>query len=244
MLVDITEEAIVLIMIGSLLAVCIVTRALDRGGLLAATLIGSVIGFLGHWTWLALLIFFLLSASIATRWRYEEKKEMGFAEANEGSRGWKNAVANGGVPAIVVFLHNIMGEPGWGAIAVSCSVAVAMSDTLASEIGVMDSRTRSIISLRVVPTGSNGGMSPTGMLSSAVGSVLLAVAALGLIPDGFSWSDLGAIGIISSVGWIGCQVDSVLGETLENRGYLGKHSVNFTATALGGLLGIASFYVV
>ena len=113
-------------------------------------IIGSVIGYMGHWTWLALLIFFLLSASLATRWRYDEKKALGFAEANEGSRGWRNALANGGAPAIAVLIHEISGAPGWGAMALSSSVAVALSDTLASEIGVMDSRT-SIITLRSVP---------------------------------------------------------------------------------------------
>ena len=32
---------------------------------------------------------FLLSASIATRWRYEEKKRLGFAEANDGQEDGK-----------------------------------------------------------------------------------------------------------------------------------------------------------
>ena len=65
-------------------------------------------------------------------------------------------MANGGAPAIAVLLHDAMGDPGWGAIALSCSVAVAMSDTLASEIGVMDSRTRSIVSLRLYQPGQMG----------------------------------------------------------------------------------------
>ena len=47
-------------MLGALLGVCIISRALDGAGLLAASAIGSIIGFLGHWTWLSLLIFFLL----------------------------------------------------------------------------------------------------------------------------------------------------------------------------------------
>ena len=110
---EFTEEAIVLMMLGALLDVCIISRALDGAGLLAASVIGSIIGFLGHWTWLSLLIFFLLSASIATRWRYEEKRDWRLQEANDGSRGWKNAVANGGAPAIAVLLHDAMGSPGW-----------------------------------------------------------------------------------------------------------------------------------
>ena len=40
-----TDDMIVLGLIGGLFLTCIVTRALDFGGLLAAILIGSIIGF-------------------------------------------------------------------------------------------------------------------------------------------------------------------------------------------------------
>ena len=73
---EVTDQTILLALILGLLGVCIVTRALDTGGLAAAAILGSVIGYMGHWTWLALLIFFLLSASLATRWRYDEKKAL------------------------------------------------------------------------------------------------------------------------------------------------------------------------
>ena len=42
--------------------------------------------------------------------------------------------------------------------------------------------------------------------------------------------------LIALVGWIGCQVDSILGALLENEGYIGKHSVNFLATLSGALM--------
>ena len=42
--------------------------------------------------------------------------------------------------------------------------------------------------------------------------------------------------LIAIVGWIGCQVDSILGALLENEGYIGKHSVNFLATLAGALM--------
>jgi uncharacterized membrane protein len=38
---------------------------------------------------------------------------------------------------------------------------------------------------------------------------------------------------VTIVGWLGCQVDSILGELLENKGYIGKHTVNFLATLSG-----------
>ena len=40
------------------------------------------------------------------------------------------------------------------------------------------------------------------------------------------------------IGWLGCQVDSILGAMLENRGYLGKHGVNFIATLSGSLMAL------
>ena len=241
---EITDQTILLALIFGLLGVCVVTRALDAGGLAAATVIGCIIGFMGHWTWLALLIFFLLSASIATRWKYTEKKAMGFAEANEGSRGWRNVLANGGAPAFAVLIHEINGAPGWGALAISSSVAVALSDTLASEIGVMDSRTRSIITLKSVPTGSNGGMSPLGMFGSVMGASMVAVAAIGPMVENQSAGSLETSAIIATIDWIGCQIDSILGELMENRGLLGKHSVNFLATSFGALAGWAAYVTI
>ena len=47
--------------------------------------------------------------------------------------------------------------------------------------------------------------------------------------------------IIATIGWIGCQIDSVLGELMENRGLLGKHSVNFLATSFGACEGWAAY---
>ena len=241
---EVTDQTILLALILGLLGVCIVTRALDAGGLAAAAIIGSVIGYMGHWTWLALLIFFLLSASLATRWRYDEKKALGFAEVNEGSRGWRNALANGGAPAVAVLIHEINGAPGWGAMALSSSVAVALSDTLASEIGVMDSRTRSIITLRSVPTGSNGGMSPLGMLGSITGAIVIAIAAVGLMEEYLPEGTFLATVVIAIIGWIGCQIDSILGELLENRGIIGKHTVNLLATSFGAIAGWVAYVTI
>jgi len=44
------------------------------------------------------------------------------------------------------------------------------------------------------------------------------------------------IGMVTAVGWIGCQVDSVLGATLENRGLIGKGQVNAISIGIGALL--------
>ena len=111
---------------------------------------------------------------------------------------------------------------------------MALSDTLASEIGSLDVRTRSIITLEAVPPGTNGGMSPTGTVAALLGALIIAGGAVLLAPIyGESMSAASFFVTVTIVGWLGCQVDSILGELLENKGYIGKHTVNFLATLSG-----------
>ena len=48
-------------------------KMLDSAGVAAATFIGLVVGGMGHWTWLLILLAFLLASHKATKWRFEEK---------------------------------------------------------------------------------------------------------------------------------------------------------------------------
>ena len=79
------------------------TRAkmLDRAGVLAAAILGLVVGGLGHWTWLLILLGFLLSAHKATKWRFEEKLQRGMSESEDGHRSYGNVIANGGLPCLL-----------------------------------------------------------------------------------------------------------------------------------------------
>ena len=89
-------------------------------------------------------------------------------------------------------------------------------------------------------------MSPTGTFAALSGSLIIATVTALMNPyshDGFHHdatlladSRGLAFVLITIVGWIGCQVDSVLGALLENKGYIGKHSVNFLATLSGAMM--------
>ena len=239
------DQIISLALVAFLLLASGIRRMLDASGLFAAMAGGLVVSLMGHWTWLAIMVVFLVLGSIATRWKFEEKRALSIHEGNEGVRGWRNVLANGAAPSIVAIL-SWLGDGDWYFLGMACCASVALSDTLASEIGSLDPRTRSIINLEAVPPGTNGGMSPTGTFAALSGSLVIAAATVLMLPyshDGFHHDSTllaDASGmtfvLITIVGWLGCQVDSILGALLENEGYIGKHSVNFLATLSGAMM--------
>tara|TARA_B100000953_G_scaffold102248_1_gene83898 strand:- start:296 stop:1045 length:750 start_codon:yes stop_codon:yes gene_type:complete len=232
------DQMISIILVSALLLVSKLRDMLDSSGLLAAMVVGLTVSLLGHWTWLVILVVFLFVGSMATKWRFEEKRALSIQESNEGARGWRNVMANGAAASLVAVLA-WFGEGDWYFLAVACSVSVALSDTLASEIGSLDPRTRSIITLEAVPPGTNGGMSPTGTAAALLGALLIATVAVLLAPVyGEPMSVASIFVVVTIVGWLGCQVDSILGELLENKGYIGKHTVNFLATLSGAAMAV------
>ena len=230
------------ILIVGLIVASLRANILDRQGIIAAALLGLFVGFLGHWTWLLLLLCFLLSSHIATKWRFEEKTERGLNESSDGHRGWVNVAANGGMPALVALLTFVVNDWESGLWMFAAAVAVATSDTWASEIGCLDHRVRMITTLKPCEAGVNGGFSPNGQLAAAAGGLLIGASALvaSLVMFSTSISDQIVIaGIVAGLGFLGCQIDSILGAVLENRGFLTKGSVN----ALSIIAGVALMWL-
>ena len=230
------------ILIVGLIAASLRANILDKQGIIAAALLGLFVGFLGHWTWLLLLLCFLLSSHIATKWRFEEKTERGLNESADGHRGWINVAANGGMPALVALLTFVVDDWESGLWMFAAAVAVATSDTWASEIGCLDHRVRMITTLKPCEAGVNGGFSPNGQLAAAVGGLLIGASALvaSLVMFSTSFGDQIVIaGIVAGLGFLGCQIDSILGAVLENRGFLTKGSVN----ALSIIAGVALMWL-
>ena len=230
------------ILIVGLIAASLRANILDKQGIIAAALLGLFVGFLGHWTWLLLLLCFLLSSHIATKWRFEEKTERGLNESADGHRGWINVAANGGMPALVALLTFVVDDWESGLWMFAAAVAVATSDTWASEIGCLDHRVRMITTLKPCEAGVNGGFSPNGQLAAAAGGLLIGASALvaSLVMFSTSFGDQIVIaGIVAGLGFLGCQIDSILGAVLENRGFLTKGSVN----ALSIIAGVALMWI-
>ena len=220
------------------------TKMLDAKGANAAAMLGLIVGGLGHWTWLLVLLGFLLGSHRATKWRFEDKKALGLSESSDGHRGWTNVVANGAIPGLIC-LYAYLSED-WETVVwlYGAAVAVAASDTFASEIGCLDTRVRMITTLKPCKQGENGGFSPNGQLAAAVGSAVVAVLTLLTwwltTPAASAANGLHMGGMLAFVGWLGCQIDSYLGALLENRGYMSKGAVNASAIT-GGVLLMAAY---
>jgi uncharacterized protein (TIGR00297 family) len=210
----------------------IVARALTTAAGVVAAAFGIVIVLTAGPPFLALLILFVVASVLATQYHIDEKSRKHLQEGAAGERGVPNVVAHIIVPtglAVGVFL-----SPSFVAVAAvlyASALAFGAADTFASELGVLSGRARSILTLRPVPPGTNGGVSLTGHIWAFVGALTTGVVSAFLFWL-FGTASLGLavlVGIATATGFLGCQVDSILGETLENRGYLTKGSTNFLA---------------
>lgn len=222
-----------------LMVISRIRKILNESGTWAAAIMGLVVSIGGHWTWLVTLLAFLSAGFFVTRWRYDEKKEMGFNEGEDGERDWTNVISNGGVP-MLISLYAFMTEDWQELLPIFvASVAVATSDTFASEVGCLDKRVYMITTLKKCEPGLNGGFSPNGQIAALIGALLISLVAtaLGMLVDSEALSSpVEFIISISIIGFLGCQVDSLLGALLENRGYIGKGTVNALAIATGAII--------
>jgi len=213
--------------VGVLILISEKYRVLDRLGVYAAAALGIIVGALGHWTWLVILLGFLGTAHKATKWRFEEKASKGLSESSDGHRSWGNVVANGGLPGLVAIISFILDDHENGLWLFSAAVSVAAADTFASEIGCLDNRVRMITTLKKCEPGLNGGFSPNGQIAALVGSTIIAILAFA------SEANVELAALVAVIGWLGCQVDSILGAVLENRGLMTKGTVNAAAITFG-----------
>ncbi len=213
-----------------LAAAAVVARALTAGAAAVAAAFGIVIVLLAGFGFLALLIVFVVVSSLATRYRFAEKAQRHVQEGRRGERGIPNVIAHIVLPTAIAIGVGLGRLPAVAAGTLFASaLAFAAADTLASEFGVLMGSAVSILSWRKVAAGTNGGVSAAGEMFAIAGALGTALVGFALYrtfadPLGSARLFLVAVGV---AGFLACQVDSVLGETLENRGLLTKGSTNF-----------------
>lgn len=111
---------------------------------------------------------------------------------------------------------------------VVCSLASLIADTASSEVGQwFKCKTYSILSLRKIRQGMDGGVSINGFVGSAICTLTYLV--LFMVFYNFNLHNFALIFFASEISNL---VDSVLGATIQKRGYLNNEQVNFVAILL------------
>jgi uncharacterized protein (TIGR00297 family) len=210
------------------------------GAVIGASLMFSTVTFpyVPWQTALPPLLAVSLLAWFATRIGREKKEQLGTAEPRHG-RSAAQVAANLGVAAIASYqlIQSWLMDSSWfphaartpmaGFALGIAALAEAAADTVSSEIGqVLGGRPRMITNLRSVDPGADGAISPAGTLAGVVAAgVVAGIGALALRAGlAFFW-------ISSAAAVFGLLFDSLLGATLERRGWLNNDLVNFLSTA-------------
>lgn len=231
---------------------CVLSAGAVRSGALTlfagavAAVFGSFIVIVAGFPYLALLVLFVVASVLATHYRIEDKKRKNVQEGTNGERGVSNVLAHVIVPTGLVafgWAEPSVISPASTAFLYTAALAFGGSDTFASEFGVLAGRARSILTAKLVAPGTNGGVSALGEAWAFVAAFATAIVGVAIF-YAFSQSvpPIGTFLLgVTLAGFIGCQLDSVLGETLENRHFLTKGGTNLAAMFLtvlvaGGLL--------
>jgi uncharacterized protein (TIGR00297 family) len=197
-------------------------RALSASGVGGAILVGTLIFGLGGWVWGLLLITFFVSSSWLSHYRKGDKALVAEKFAKGSRRDFGQALANGGLGAILAVVFARYPEPLLFAAFVGV-MATVNADTWATELGVL-SRVppRLITSGEVVAPGSSGGVTSLGIWASVAGALLIGTVATALVQvesllSGAGWG-LRAISysLLAVVGGlVGSLFDSLLGATVQ-----------------------------
>lgn len=212
-------------------------RVADISGLFSGAMIGIILIVFADVRWFLIMLTFFIIGAGATRYRYTEKEKLGVAQEHGGVRGYFNVFANGLVATAAAILYGVTGHPAFVALFMG-SVASAAADTAASEIGVTGKTPYLITTLRPVPRGTNGGVTLRGEAAAITASVLVAAAAWAM-----GVADPWMVVVTIAAGFIGTNVDSLVGATLENSGRIGNSGTNLAATFFGGLAGMLIYMV-
>ena len=194
-----------------------------------AGIIGFLILFLTNIKWFILLVSFLLLSAIITKFQYNVKKKI-YGESF--SRGSYNVLANG-LPALIFAILYKIYPSNIIAYSYLAVIAALMADKASSEIGILSKKNPVLITnFKPVAKGTNGGITLLGEVVGVIFALIIGIIAyaIGFINDLFL-----SLIITSVFGFIGNNLDSLLGAIFENKGILNKHHVNFLSSTIAGV---------
>jgi uncharacterized protein (TIGR00297 family) len=218
------------------------------GAVITASLMFSTVTFpyVPWQTALPPLLAVSLLAWLTTRIGRQKKELLGTAEQRHG-RSAAQVAANLGLAALVSYqlVQSWLIDSPWfprGAFAPMsgfalgiAALAEAAADTVSSEVGqVLGGSPRMITNLRVVDPGTDGAISLAG-----TGAGIIAAGVVAGIGTLALHADRAFFFISSAAAIFGLLFDSLLGATLERRGWLNNDAVNFLSTASAATFALA-----
>jgi uncharacterized protein (TIGR00297 family) len=232
-------------------------RAATLGGAVCGGLICLLMTFwTGIWTasvvrsGLVPLVLLFLLTFLATRVGRQRKAMAGLAEGRRG-RNAAQVIANLSMAAICVspWTAWVLGrETSWmltgGAIWMMKTMALAAlveatADTVSSEIGqAFGGRPVMITTMRRVEAGADGAVTLLGSCAGIAGGAAVALAG--------GWAmrlHAAAVMIALVAGICGLFFDSLVGATLERRGWIGNDVVNFASTAFAAAVAAVGCWI-
>jgi uncharacterized protein (TIGR00297 family) len=203
-------------------------RSLSISGVVGAILVGTLIFGFGGWIWGLLLITFFVSSSLLSNYRRADKEDVSEKFAKGSRRDLGQALANGGLGAVLAVAFARYPEPLLFAAFVGV-MSTVNADTWATELGVLSRIPPRLITTgqRVAP-GTSGGVTRLGIWASIAGALLIGTVATALLQiesllSGGGWSlEAASFPLLAVVGgFSGSLFDSLLGATVQGIYYCG-----------------------
>ncbi|KNG51496.1 UMP1-domain-containing protein [Stemphylium lycopersici] len=189
-------------------------KSLTPVGILTA-LATAVVHAVHPWSvFLTLLAVFFLAGNVVTKVKHDIKEKLTQsatgATGGEGSRNHVQVIANSGVASVLILLHL------WTLKTDGRNYAAVAADTFSSELGILSKSKPRLITApwRIVPPGTNGGVTATGLGAGLLGAFLLSVTSTILMPfcKDWSFSEKTSYTLALTVaGFTGTLLDSLLG---------------------------------
>lgn len=210
-------------------------KTVNPSGAVAGFLLGTTLWAFAGWRGYLLLLVFFVVGSGATKLGYQRKAAAKLAQEGGGRRGARHALAN---TAVAVACGVFAATTPYGQLfflALAGAFATAAADTVSSEVGQLwGRRTFLITTFRPVLRGTEGAVSLEGTAAGVAASLVLGGlgAAVGLFP----WTGAAVVAVAA---FLGTTLESVLGATIEHRGWLDNEAMNFLNTLVGAVAAAA-----
>jgi uncharacterized protein (TIGR00297 family) len=177
-------------------------HALTLDGAVVAAMVGSLVYIRGGMPAAGALLAFFASSSALSRLGHARKQSMPLAQAKGARRDAWQVLANGGTATLSIAIgqrHAFVG-----------ALAAAGADTWATELGLLaKGPPRLMTTLRTVPPGTSGGITPEGLAASLGGAIVVGMTYAALGRDARAIRASVVAGVCASL------ADSLLGATVQ-----------------------------